>query len=220
MPTVTFNPPPPASACPSAPIVAAGFSLGANILFRFLGDPSSQPCHIKAAVSICNPLDLQLTSNHLAASRVGRLWSRIMASNLIRFWSKHALPSHPDDPALPLAVAYPDFLQTAGRVSTVYDFDTEFVCPMFGHGSAEAYYAHASSCRYLSSIPCPVLLISADDDPITGGIGVGGGAAGVRHGLSVRAASGGHCAFLKGWAGGGNWGDDVTVQFLKAALTL
>jgi predicted alpha/beta-fold hydrolase len=211
-----------ASACPGTPIVACGFSLGANILFRFLGDPSSQNCPIKAAVSICNPLDLQSTSNHLAASRLGRLWSRIMAKNLIRFWSKHAVPSHPDDAASPLAVAYPDFLQRSSRVSSVYGFDNEFVCPMFGHENPEAYYAHASSHRCIGAIRCPVLFISADDDPITGGGGVGAGAvAGTKHGVSVMAEAGGHCAFLKGWAGrGGSWGDDVALQFLEAAVEL
>ena len=90
----------------------------------------------------------------------------------------------------------------------------------------EAYYAHASSYRYLGAICCPVLLISADDDPITGGVGVGReGLAVMKHGVSVRAGSGGHCAFLKGWAGwGGNWRDDVVtdvaVRFLEAALNL
>ena len=210
------------SAYPGAPIVAAGFSLGANILFRFLGDPSSQPCPVKAAVSICNPLDLQRTSDHLAASRLGRLWSRIMASNLVRFWSKHAVPSHPNDPATPLALAYPDFPQRARRIKNVYDFDKEFVCPMFGHENPESYYAHSSSYHRLNAITCPVLFLSADDDPITGGIGVGGGElAGMKHAVSVRSELGGHCAFLKGWAGwNGNWGDDVSVRFLEAALRL
>jgi predicted alpha/beta-fold hydrolase len=210
------------SACPGVPIVAAGFSLGANILFRFLGDPSSHNCPIKAAVSICNPLDLQKTSDFLSASILGRLWSKIMAANLVRFWSKHALPAHADDPASPLALAFPDFLQKSRRISNVYEFDKEFVCPMFGHPSPEAYYAHASSHHHLATIQCPALLISADDDPITGGQGVGAASvAGMRHGLSVRAQTGGHCAFLKGWAGwGGSWGDDVAVLFLEAAVGL
>ena len=215
-------------ACPGAPIVAAGFSLGANILFRYLGHRTSKqntvlkPCRIKAAVSICSPLDLQSTSDHLASSRVGRLWSRIMAKNLIRFWSKHALPAHPDDPASPLALAYPDFLQRASLVTSVYEFDRVFVCPMFGHANPEAYYAHASSSRHLGAIACPCLFISADDDPITGGIGVDDArVAAVMHGVSVRAAAGGHCAFLKGWAGGGgSWADDVAVRFLEAAVEI
>jgi predicted alpha/beta-fold hydrolase len=209
------------SACPGAPIAAAGFSLGANILFRFLGDPSSQKCPIKAAVSICNPLDLQSTSNHLAASCLGRLWSKIMAKNLIRFWSKHALPSHADDAAKPLALAHPNFLHTCARISSVYEFDREFVCPMFKHKDPEAYYAHASSSRLLGAITCPVLFISADDDPITGGIGVGAeGVAATQHGVSVRAHTGGHCAFLKGLTGSGCWADDVALQFLEAAVAL
>jgi predicted alpha/beta-fold hydrolase len=215
-------------ACPGVAIVAAGFSLGANILLRYLGDPSSRPHYIKAAVSICNPLDLQTTSLHLSSSPLGRLWSRIMARNLIRFWSKHALPSHPDDKTSPLAIAYPDFLQRTKRIRSVYDFDQEFVCPMFGHESPEAYYRHASCHRHLHNIACPVLFLSADDDPITGGVGVapGEGAHGrcmiqghPRVYVSVLAEAGGHCGFLKGWMGrGGSWGDDVIVEFLNAAL--
>ena len=42
---------------PAAPLVACGFSLGANILCNYLGE-MRQGCPLKAAVSISNPCDL------------------------------------------------------------------------------------------------------------------------------------------------------------------
>lgn len=42
---------------PSSELLAAGWSLGANILVRYLGEEGSRS-PISAAASLCNPLDL------------------------------------------------------------------------------------------------------------------------------------------------------------------
>ena len=42
---------------PSSELLAAGWSLGGNILVRYLGEEGDQ-CPISAAASLCNPLDL------------------------------------------------------------------------------------------------------------------------------------------------------------------
>lgn len=45
---------------PSSELLAAGWSLGANILVRYVGEEGDQ-CPISAAASLCNPLDLVST---------------------------------------------------------------------------------------------------------------------------------------------------------------
>ena len=42
---------------PQSELLAAGWSLGANILVRYLGEAGAE-CPISAAVSMCNPFDL------------------------------------------------------------------------------------------------------------------------------------------------------------------
>ncbi len=42
---------------PQSELLAAGWSLGANILVRYLGEEGAA-CPISAAVSMCNPFDL------------------------------------------------------------------------------------------------------------------------------------------------------------------
>lgn len=42
---------------PGAPLVAAGYSLGANVLCRYLGEEGART-PLKAAVSLCNPFNL------------------------------------------------------------------------------------------------------------------------------------------------------------------
>lgn len=42
---------------PSSELLAAGWSLGGNILVRYLGEEGPN-CPISAAASLCNPLDL------------------------------------------------------------------------------------------------------------------------------------------------------------------
>lgn len=45
---------------PSSELLAAGWSLGANILVRYVGEEGDE-CPISAAASLCNPLDLVST---------------------------------------------------------------------------------------------------------------------------------------------------------------
>lgn len=45
---------------PASELLAAGWSLGGNILVRYLGEEGSR-CPISAAASLCNPLDLVCT---------------------------------------------------------------------------------------------------------------------------------------------------------------
>ena len=42
---------------PQAPLFAVGWSLGANILLRYLGEEGAQ-ARLTGAVSLCNPFDL------------------------------------------------------------------------------------------------------------------------------------------------------------------
>ena len=52
---------------PSQELLAAGWSLGGNILVRYLGEEGDRS-PISAAASLCNPLDLVSPSVHADAS--------------------------------------------------------------------------------------------------------------------------------------------------------
>lgn len=63
--------------------------------------------------------------------------------------------------------------QALGRIrpwSTVAEFDSLYTGPAGGFGSASQYYERASSRHALGRLKRPLLLITADDDPITSGL--------------------------------------------------
>jgi predicted alpha/beta-fold hydrolase len=47
-----------------APFIAVGFSMGANILTKYLGE-EGPACPLTAAVSIANPYDFVATNGHI-----------------------------------------------------------------------------------------------------------------------------------------------------------
>jgi predicted alpha/beta-fold hydrolase len=72
---------------PSAPLVACGFSLGANMLCKYLGEMGSA-CPLRAAVSVSNPCDLQAASAMMAKG-LGPLYDLVLARGLVRHFSPH-----------------------------------------------------------------------------------------------------------------------------------
>jgi predicted alpha/beta-fold hydrolase len=66
---------------PSAPLTAIGFSLGANILAKYLGEEGDDTT-IKAAVVLGNPWDLMKGHVILSSSWMGDVYSRAMATSL------------------------------------------------------------------------------------------------------------------------------------------
>lgn len=55
------------------------------------------------------------------------------------------------------------------RLATVENFDAAYTGPAAGFRDGEDYYARASSGQYLKHVALPLVLLSADDDPITAG---------------------------------------------------
>ncbi|KAJ3012513.1 hypothetical protein HKX48_006245 [Thoreauomyces humboldtii] len=142
---------------PRAPLFAVGFSLGANILTKFVGE-CGEDCPFLGAVSVSNPFDLLGGSRALHRTWLGRnLYSRSMTQNLIRVYRRHShslLKVPLVDPASLVNVRY------------IYEFDEAFTRVVFGFRTVHEYYRMASSAQYLPEVKVPMLLITADDDPI------------------------------------------------------
>jgi predicted alpha/beta-fold hydrolase len=77
---------------PNAPLLAVGFSLGANILTKFLGEEglAGRLAPFNAAIAVANPFDFLHGARHLDSNIIQRnLYSRTLASNLIRLFKTH-----------------------------------------------------------------------------------------------------------------------------------
>ncbi|TIB67916.1 hypothetical protein E3Q24_03917 [Wallemia mellicola] len=152
---------------PDAELIGMGFSLGANVLTKYIGEEGDR-CPFKAAISLANPWNLLKGSEQLESSYMGHyLYNRAMGKSLKKLMNahEHAVKDvYADDLARLASFKWP----------TIRDFDNTITRKLGGHPphfpfpSAEAYYAWyvASSTGYLHNIKIPVLGLNAEDDPI------------------------------------------------------
>jgi predicted alpha/beta-fold hydrolase len=139
---------------PNRPLVLAGFSLGGNVLLKWLGEQGSHaPAQVRAAAAVSVPYDLGLGSR-----QIERGFARMYTRHFLRTLRRKALAKLSKTPGL----FDEDRLR---QVRTLWDFDDVVTAPVHGFRDAADYYARSSAQQYLEAIRRPTLLVSARDDP-------------------------------------------------------
>jgi predicted alpha/beta-fold hydrolase len=137
---------------PGVQLAAVGFSLGGNVLLKWLGELAT-PHFLRAAVAISVPFELKKT-----VERVQQGFSRVYEMHFLRslrnkFQTKFALQAS--------SIKLPHF----NKLKSLYEFDDQVTAPLHGFCNAEDYYTQSSSRQYLSRIKIPTLLLQSKDDP-------------------------------------------------------
>jgi predicted alpha/beta-fold hydrolase len=130
---------------------AVGYSLGGNILLKYLAETGSG-ARISRAVTVSTPLDLATVSRRLEAPR-NRMYQRWLLDRMKLDWNAGPLDLSP---------VQRDALANA---ASIREFDDGVVAPSNGFAGAEDYYARCSAGPRLGEITIPTLLIHAQDDP-------------------------------------------------------
>jgi hypothetical protein len=136
---------------PNTPIAAVGYSLGGNVLLKWLGERGAG-APLQAAVAVSVPFVLQE-----AADRFCRSFSRLYQWALLRSLKRGYQRKFARMPS-PLSV-------DPARLNRFWDFDHHVTAPLHGFESADHYYRIASSRQYLRGIGVPTLIVHAADDP-------------------------------------------------------
>lgn len=134
------------------PVAAAlGFSLGANLLLRYLG-LNGDAALVRAAMAVSVPFVLGDAARRLEQGS-SRIYQRYLLDRLKRSYQRKfaALPS-------PLAV-------DLDRIHTLWQYDQAITAPLNGFAGADDYYRRCSSIHYLSGITVPTLILHSLDDP-------------------------------------------------------
>ena len=195
---------------PERRIGAVGFSLGANILLKLMGERDDGGAGlVDALVAMSVPFDLAAGSALLEQTAMGRAYSSYFLRSLKRKvrWKEARLREVLD---LPAAMAS----------RTIWEFDDLVTAPLHGFASAEDYYARSSSGGFLADVRVPTLLLHAQDDPFLPPTSIPSAEAKRNQALHfVLHARGGHVGFLEGspWRPA-FWGDEETARFLAAHL--
>ncbi|CAO3637922.1 unnamed protein product [Cunninghamella blakesleeana] len=142
---------------PGTPMIGIGFSLGSNILVKYLGE-EQENTPLQAAISVGNPFDFMASNAALDASYFRRnLYSKTMAGNLIRLYDRHPIMKKHTG-------VIPELVYTS---KTIREFDSNCTSKVFGYSTVNNYYRDASSARFIEHVRIPLLCVNALDDPIS-----------------------------------------------------
>jgi predicted alpha/beta-fold hydrolase len=135
-------------------IALIGFSLGGNIVLKYLGEQGSNlHPEVKAGVTFSVPCDLTSSSLRLAEWDNKIYMSRFMDGLKDKIIQKNKM--------------FPGRLNLNGikSIKTFSQFDDRFTAPLNGFLDARDYWLRASSKPHLEAIQIPSLMIQAANDP-------------------------------------------------------
>ncbi len=141
---------------PDIPKVAVGFSLGANMLLKLLGENPAQKW-LSGAVAISAPLKLDECARSINTG-FSRVYQRYLLNSM-----KHTLKQKM------AFIDYRNLIQLGPEQVDAIDsfarFDDKVTAPLHGFADAQDYYEKCSAFHYLSAIHCPTLVLHSIDDP-------------------------------------------------------
>ncbi|XP_017973797.1 PREDICTED: embryogenesis-associated protein EMB8 isoform X1 [Theobroma cacao] len=193
---------------PDANLYAVGWSLGANILVRYLGQ-ESHTCPLSGAVSLCNPFNLVIADEDFHKG-VNNVYDKALARSLCKIFKKHALLFEDMEGEFDIPLA--------ANAKSVRDFDEGITRVSFGFKSVDEYYSSSSSCDSIKHVNRPLLCIQAANDPIAPSRGIPW--EDIRENpncMLIVTPKGGHLGWVAGAEAplGAPWTDSVVMDFLE-----
>ena len=188
-------------------IALIGFSLGGNVILKYLGEAPPHPA-IVGAVAISVPIDLRASARVLDERASNRIYLRLFMKSLAT-------------KIVAKARRFPADLDATGAqtIRTFHQFDQRYTAPLHGFRDAEDYWARSSARRYLGGIGLPTLLINALDDPFLTAESMPFAEAEASASFYFEApAHGGHAGFLDLANGLERWSERRVVQFLEEVI--
>lgn len=146
---------------PQRQLAATGFSLGGNVLLKWLGE-SEQPLQLFAAAAVSVPLVLSE-----CATRLDRGFSRLYRDYLLRELKAYMANKlrHFQQLGNDVEACKIRQLGNLAAIRSFWEYDDRVVAPLHGFADVHDYYRRASSRQFLPNIQIPTLLIQAADDP-------------------------------------------------------
>ena len=144
------------------PLALAGFSLGGNVLLKWLAEIGSRP-DVLLGVAVSTPFSLSYCSGALN-SGLSKAYGHYFRRRLVR--DVEAKKSWFRIGGQQQELEKLEALGDLRRLQTLWDFDDQVTAPLHGFAGAEDYYARCSSGPWLSHVVTPVQLIQSGNDPI------------------------------------------------------
>jgi predicted alpha/beta-fold hydrolase len=191
---------------PGISIVAAGVSLGGNVLLKWLGERGADvPGQVLGAAGISVPFDLVA-----CARALDRGFARLVyTAGFLRTFRQKVRAK---------ARVFPNFVDVGAalRARTFAEYDRAVTAPLHGFADEVDYWTRSSSGPWLPLMHRPVLLINALDDPFVPAESLPDPASLPSFITAVFTPRGGHVGFVDGrrpWATS-SWAERRAMDFL------
>jgi len=137
-------------------IYLKGFSLGGNLLLKYLGEGNDIPKELKGGVAVSVPCNLHDSCQQLLSTKNIMYAIRFKGNLLGKLREKQQL--------------FPGKISDADikRIKTLKDFDDIYTSKAHHFKDALDYYEKSSSLQFLPQIKVPSLIINAKDDSFLG----------------------------------------------------
>ena len=143
------------SASRGAPIYLIGYSLGGNVILKYLGEKGEAvPEEVVKAAAVSVPYDLEQAAHNLDQGFNREVYTRIMLNHL-KAQTFEKAKRFPNDINF----------EKVRNMNTFQAYDREITARLNGFRDERDYWAQSSSVNYLENIKIQVLLIHAIDDP-------------------------------------------------------
>jgi len=190
---------------PNRNIAVIGYSLGGNVLLKWLGEQGRAAAPV-TAVTVSVPFDL-----NSAARQLERGMSQIYQNHLLdklRISVKAKAKLHP--------MPFPT--ERLAELQTFRQFDHAITAPLHGFDGVDDYYEQSSCKQFLKHIAIPTLMLQARDDPFLPESALPD-AADLGNQVTLELSRrGGHVGYVSGWnpLQPGYWSEHRILQHLSA----
>jgi predicted alpha/beta-fold hydrolase len=136
-------------------IVLIGFSMGGNIIMKYLGvHGAAIPSQLYKAIAFSSPTDLKGSADLLNFPKAKFYKNRFLKMLKAKMEVK--------------AEQYPHLIdmKNFNKIQRWQDFDDYFTAPLNGYKDAEHFYYEGSAQNFMKGICIPTLLVNAKNDPI------------------------------------------------------
>lgn len=138
---------------PTRPMACVGFSMGGNVLLKWLGETGKEN-KLVGAVAVSVPFELEKAANHINKG-ISRLYQWWLIRDL-RMLMTRKFKKFKESPIKP---------EEIDSIQSFWDFDNKITAPLHGFADARDYYTKASVRQYLKQIEVPTLILHSSDDP-------------------------------------------------------
>ena len=191
-------------------IVLCGFSLGGNLVLKYLGEYQDIPETVKGGIGVSVPIDLTTSQLEMLKPK-----NKVYMVDFMKTLKKKVLQKSEKHES------YTVDKELLSKATKFHHIESLYTVPVFGFESPEDYYQKSSAKPYLKNIKHNTLLISAKDDTfLSESCYPYKEAEASENFYLITPEFGGHVGFLSAFKSKNDWMENQIMKFIQQQLNI